>query len=82
MLSVTTATGATPGPALVVLLSGPNLICWGAGTEVYGQQTLGRSVAAASEEAERSAWSSSTTRANHEGELVGFVHEARGTATA
>jgi 3-dehydroquinate dehydratase II len=74
-------TGA--GPALVVLLSGPNLDLLGERQpEVYGTATLADHVAAAVAEAGQCGLELEHHQTNHEGELVELVHGARGRAAA
>jgi 3-dehydroquinate dehydratase-2 len=71
------------GPPVVVLLSGPNLDLLGdRQPEVYGTATLADHVAVAVEEAGRCGFELEHHQTNHEGELVEFVHGARGRAAA
>lgn len=71
---------ATP---LVVLLSGPNLNLLGEREpEVYGSETLDEHVAGATAEARACGLTLEHHQSNHEGELVEFVHGARGRAAA
>lgn len=68
---------------LVVLLSGPNLDLLGEREpEIYGHAKLADHVAAAVEEATRCGLALEHRQTNHEGELVEWVHEARGRAAA
>ena len=68
---------------IVVLLSGPNLDLLGTREpDVYGQEALGKHVAAARSEAEALGIELEHHQSNHEGELVELVHAARGRAAA
>ena len=68
---------------LIVLLSGPNLDLLGEREpEIYGRETLADHVAAAAAEAARHGMAVEHHQSNHEGELVGLVHGARGRAAA
>jgi 3-dehydroquinate dehydratase-2 len=69
--------------SLVVLLSGPNLNLLGEREPaIYGTQTLDDHVSRARAAAERHGLELEHLQSNHEGELVGAVHEARGRADA
>lgn len=71
------------GAPLVVLLSGPNLNLLGEREPaVYGSETLEDHVTAASAEADACGLVLEHHQTNHEGELVEFVHKARGRAAA
>jgi 3-dehydroquinate dehydratase-2 len=69
--------------SLVVLLSGPNLNLLGQREPaVYGTDTLAAHVARAEAAALRHGLTLEHVQSNHEGELVGAVHDARGRADA
>lgn len=71
------------GRPLVLLLSGPNLNLLGQREpEVYGRTTLDEHVKAAEEEAAARGLEIEHRQSNHEGELVDFIHGARGRAAA
>lgn len=68
---------------LVLLLSGPNLNLLGdREPAVYGTATLDDHVAAASQAATEHGLRIEHFQSNHEGDLVGHVHAARGRAAA
>jgi 3-dehydroquinate dehydratase II len=68
---------------LVVLLSGPNLNLLGEREpSVYGTATLADHVARAEARAAEHGLALEHLQSNHEGELVGAVHAARGRADA
>jgi 3-dehydroquinate dehydratase-2 len=70
-------------PALLVLLSGPNLDLLGQRKpEIYGRATLAEHVATADAAAKRHGLVLEHTQSNHEGVLVDAVQEARGRAAA
>ena len=70
-------------PARVVLVSGPNLTLLGTRQpEIYGRTTLAAHVAAAAAAAARLGLELEHVQADHEGDLVAAVHEARGRAQA
>lgn len=70
-------------PALVVLLSGPNLDLLGERQpEVYGTDTLAQLVQVATEEAAALGLEIEHHQSNHEGELIEQVHAARRRAAA
>ncbi len=67
----------------IVLLSGPNLQLLGERQpEVYGTATLDDHVAAARAAAEALGYVLEHAQSDHEGDLVGAVHAARGRADA
>src|SRR5580698_4036627 len=69
--------------SLVVLLSGPNLNLLGEREPaIYGTATLADHVARAEKAAARHGLTLEHLQSNHEGELVGAVHAARGRAAA
>jgi 3-dehydroquinate dehydratase II len=69
--------------SLVVLLSGPNLNLLGQREPaIYGTATLAEHVARAEAVATRHGHSLEHHQANHEGDLVEAVHQARGRAAA
>ena len=69
--------------SLILLLSGPNLNLLGVREpEVYGTDTLDDHVARAEGAAARHGLTLEHRQANHEGDLVDAVHEARGRADA
>ncbi|HEX3840518.1 MAG TPA: type II 3-dehydroquinate dehydratase [Acidimicrobiales bacterium] len=70
-------------PALVVLLSGPNLNLLGdREPAVYGPETLADHVATATRAADKLGLAIEHIQTNHEGELVEAVQGARGRAVA
>ncbi len=74
--------GGSP-PAIVLLLSGPNLDLLGQRQpEVYGVTTLEGHVAEAKAEATRHGYLLEHHQSNHEGDLVDAVHAARGRVAA
>ena len=69
--------------SLVVLLSGPNLNLLGEREpSIYGSETLSVHVARAEVAASRHGLVLEHLQSNHEGDLVGAVHSARGRADA
>jgi 3-dehydroquinate dehydratase-2 len=69
--------------SLVVLLSGPNLNLLGEREpSIYGSETLSAHVARAEVAASRHGLALEHLQSNHEGDLVGAVHSARGRADA
>jgi 3-dehydroquinate dehydratase-2 len=69
--------------SLVVLLSGPNLNLLGEREPaIYGTETLADHVARAGAAAARHGLTIEHLQSNHEGDLVGAVHAARGRAAA
>ncbi len=69
--------------SLVVLLSGPNLNLLGEREpSIYGSETLSAHVARAELAASRHGLALEHLQSNHEGDLVGAVHSARGRADA
>jgi 3-dehydroquinate dehydratase-2 len=68
---------------IVLLLSGPNLTLLGQRQpEIYGRQTLLDHVATATRAAARLQLEVEHFQSDHEGDLVGAVHGARGRASA
>ena len=69
--------------SLVVLLSGPNLNLLGEREpSIYGSESLSAHVARAEVAASRHGLALEHLQSNHEGDLVGAVHSARGRADA
>lgn len=72
----------TPRP-IVLLLSGPNLTLLGSRQpEIYGRSTLEEHVATARRAADANGLDLEHAQSDHEGDLVGYVHQARGRAAA
>jgi 3-dehydroquinate dehydratase II len=70
-------------PKLVTLLNGPNLNLLGLRQpEIYGRETLDDVVARVADLAEELALTIRAQQSNHEGHLVDWIHEARGTSAA
>ncbi|NHB77537.1 type II 3-dehydroquinate dehydratase [Rhodobacter calidifons] len=68
-------------PKLVTLLNGPNLNLLGLRQpEIYGRETLADVAAKVSELAEDLGLRIRALQSNHEGQLVDWIHEARGTS--
>ncbi len=66
---------------LVTLLNGPNLNLLGLRQpEIYGRETLDDVVRASADLAEELGLSIRALQSNHEGQLVDWIHEARGTS--
>lgn len=66
-------------PKLVTLLNGPNLNLLGLRQpEIYGRETLDDVAAKVSDLAEELGLSVRALQSNHEGQLVDWIHEARG----
>jgi len=66
-------------PKLVTLLNGPNLNLLGLRQpEIYGHETLDDVAAKVSDLAEELGLSVRALQSNHEGQLVDWIHEARG----
>ena len=66
---------------LVTLLNGPNLNLLGLRQpEIYGRETLDDVAAKVSDLAEDLGLRVKAQQSNHEGELVDWIHEARGTS--
>ena len=67
---------------LVTLLNGPNLNLLGLRQpEIYGRETLDDVVRASADLAEELGLSIRALQSNHEGQLVDWIHEARGTSS-
>ena len=70
-------------PKLVTLLNGPNLNLLGLRQpELYGRETLDDVVARTADLAEELGLTVRALQSNHEGPLVDWIHEARGTSAA
>jgi 3-dehydroquinate dehydratase II len=70
-------------PKLVTLLNGPNLNLLGLRQpEIYGRETLDDVVARVADLAEELGLTVRAQQSNHEGQLVDWIHEARGTSAA
>lgn len=70
-------------PKLVTLLNGPNLNLLGLRQpEIYGRETLDDVAAKVSDLAEELGLGLKALQSNHEGQLVHWIHEARGTSAA
>lgn len=70
-------------PKLVTLLNGPNLNLLGLRQpEIYGRETLEDVAAKVSDLAEELGLGLKALQSNHEGQLVDWIHEARGTSAA
>lgn len=70
-------------PKLVTLLNGPNLNLLGLRQpEIYGRETLDDVAAKVSDLAEELGLGLKALQSNHEGQLVDWIHEARGTSAA
>ncbi len=70
-------------PKLVTLLNGPNLNLLGLRQpELYGRETLDDVVARTADLAEELGLTVRALQSNHEGQLVDWIHEARGTSAA
>ena len=66
-------------PASLLILNGPNLNLLGTREpEKYGTQTLADVEALAAETAARFGWTVECRQSNHEGQLIDWIHEARG----
>jgi 3-dehydroquinate dehydratase II len=66
-------------PKLVTLLNGPNLNLLGLRQpEIYGRETLDDVVARVADLAEELGLTVRALQSNHEGQLVDWIHEARG----
>jgi 3-dehydroquinate dehydratase II len=71
------------GPAVVLLLSGPNLNLLGRREpEHYGRETLDHHVAVARSHAEATGLALEHLQSNHEGDLIDAIHGARGRCAA
>jgi 3-dehydroquinate dehydratase II len=70
-------------PKLVTLLNGPNLNLLGLRQpEIYGRETLDDVSAKVSDLAEELGLAVRALQSNHEGQLVDWIHAARGTSAA
>jgi 3-dehydroquinate dehydratase-2 len=70
-------------PKLVILLNGPNLNLLGLRQpEIYGRETLDDVAAKVSDLAEELGLTFRALQSNHEGQLVDWIHEARGASPA
>lgn len=70
-------------PKLITLLNGPNLNLLGLRQpEIYGRETLDDVAAKVSDLAEELGLSVRALQSNHEGQLVDWIHEARGSSAA
>ena len=70
-------------PKLITLLNGPNLNLLGLRQpEIYGRETLDDVAAKGSDLAEELGLWGRALQSNHEGQLVDWIHEARGSAAA
>lgn len=70
-------------PKLVTLLNGPNLNLLGLRQpEIYGRETLDDVAAKVSDLAEELGLTLRALQSNHEGQLVDWIHDARGTSAA
>ena len=70
-------------PKLVTLLNGPNLNLLGLRQpEIYGRETLDDVAAKVSDLAEEMGLGLKALQSNHEGQLVDWIHAARGTSAA
>ncbi|HLQ19828.1 MAG TPA: type II 3-dehydroquinate dehydratase [Tabrizicola sp.] len=70
-------------PKLVTLLNGPNLNLLGLRQpEIYGRETLEDVAARVSDLAEELGLGLKALQSNHEGQLVDWIQEARGTSAA
>ena len=68
-------------PKLVTLLNGPNLNLLGLRQpEIYGRETLEDVVARVADQAEELGLTVRALQSNHEGQLVDWIHAARGTS--
>jgi 3-dehydroquinate dehydratase II len=68
-------------PKLITVLNGPNLNLLGLRQpEIYGHETLDDVAAATSELAEELALAVRFLQSNHEGQLIDWIHEARGNS--
>jgi 3-dehydroquinate dehydratase II len=70
-------------PKLVTLLNGPNLNLLGLRQpEIYGRETLDDVAVKVADLGEELGLSVRALQSNHEGQLVDWIHEARGTSAA
>lgn len=70
-------------PKLVTLLNGPNLNLLGLRQpEIYGRETLDDVAFRVSDLAEELGLAVRALQSNHEGQLIDWIHEARGTSAA
>lgn len=66
-------------PKLITILNGPNLNLLGQRQpEIYGRETLDDVAAACSELADDLGLAVRSLQSNHEGQLIDWIHEARG----
>ena len=66
-------------PTSLLILNGPNLNLLGTREpEKYGTQTLADVESLAAETAARFGWTVECRQSNHEGQLIDWIHEARG----
>ncbi|MYR07482.1 type II 3-dehydroquinate dehydratase [Gordonia sp. SID5947] len=72
-------TATSPEPLPILLLNGPNLNTLGVRQpEVYGSSTLGDVVELAERTASELGFGLRAAQTNHEGEMIDWIHEARG----
>lgn len=70
-------------PKLVTLLNGPNLNLLGLRQpEIYGRETLDDVASRVSDLAEELGLTVRALQSNHEGQLVDWIHDARGSSAA
>lgn len=68
-------------PKLVTLLNGPNLNLLGLRQpEIYGRETLDDVAASVSDLADELGLGIRALQSNHEGQLIDWIHDARGTS--
>ncbi|WAC57828.1 type II 3-dehydroquinate dehydratase [Gordonia sp. SL306] len=72
-------TSSSPEPLPILLLNGPNLNTLGVRQpEVYGSATLDDVVALAERTASEVGFGLRAAQTNHEGQMIDWIHEARG----